>query len=273
MLNYLCYPTKRILIFKFSPMWFFDSVLEETPEKVLAKKKSEQDGSFLIIDDSVSVATLPDTAVQLFDTVMTEAEPTAEISFFSEPVVTPEVVSTEVSFAPESPLSPLDTLEEEGASHVDESSAEISFFSEPIIVPETETQTESVVATDNIFTLADETSAEVLDVTPETSGAVNNISFDVVMEEISKPEIVETIVLLDKSDIYTPLKKAIAEYDTILALHAKIAEAKDVEITDFNNQVALAKAGAKKALEERKALETEMDKVKQMRELFTAQLK
>lgn len=81
------------------------------------------------------------------------------------------------------------------------------------------------------------------------------------------------VAVPEKDDIYAPLRKAIAEYDTILASHIQIAEAKDVEITEYNARAAEAKASAKKALEERKALETEMDRVKQIKELFTAQLK
>lgn len=92
-------------------------------------------------------------------------------------------------------------------------------------------------------------------------------------EAIQEEPITSIIPLPEKNDIYAPLKKAIAEYDIILTTHAQIAEAKDSEITEYNNQVAVAKAAAKKALEERKALEIEMDRVKQMKELFSAQLK
>lgn len=95
--------------------------------------------------------------------------------------------------------------------------------------------------------------------------------FDSVMQTEPEPIIIAAPVL-EKNDIYAPLRTAIAEYDAILTTHAQIAATKDQEIADYNNQVAVAKAAAKKALDERKALESEMDRVKQMKELFALQL-
>jgi len=231
-------------------------------------KKDEQDGSFLIIDDSVSANQLPDTAVQLFDaapevvTSVQEINSIPEVSFFSEPAAA--VMNT---------------------TEANETTSEVTFFTEPIedvhgdiVVVATE---EADVEGSKVVSFAEESVAEV----PEES------AMGMVADEISEPlqkdmnilEAVavaptETVVemttnsVLEKNDIYAPVRKAIAEYDEILVSHVKIAEAKDAEIAEYNNRVAEAKAAAKKALEERKALETEMMRVKQMKELFSAQL-
>ncbi len=237
-------------------MWFFDTVLEDTSKttavaSAAAIKKDEQDGSFLIVDDSGKVEDIPDTAVQLFDSSKQEATPEAEISFFSEPVV----------------------------STTTESSPEISFFSEPVgtevepivslVEKAAETESSVILMEDAPVEATEEIIAPVVEDTPVE--AVQEVQFFAPAEIVAEP--VTTVVVPEKNDIYAPLKKAIAEYDAILAAHMQIAASKDAEITDYNNQVAAAKAAAKKALEERKALETEMDRVKQMKELFSAQLK
>ncbi|MDP2104033.1 MAG: hypothetical protein Q8K26_03870, partial [Candidatus Gracilibacteria bacterium] len=94
-------------------MGFFDTVLEENTSTApgtsttKSQKNDEQDGAFLIVDDSLSASDIPDTAVKLFDEE-SAAEPTVsaetptnnvEISFFSEtPASTDEVTEvTEVT--------------------------------------------------------------------------------------------------------------------------------------------------------------------------------
>ncbi|MDD5377283.1 MAG: hypothetical protein PHH16_04160 [Candidatus Gracilibacteria bacterium] len=253
-------------------MGFFDSVLEEAPKAGVAGsptvKKDEQDGSFLIVDDSINASTLPDTAVQLFDVAPTETADTqetvsSEISFFSEPTV----------------VSPTETEETKASS-----SPEIAFFDGPVM--ETVAPAEPNSGTDDIVSFMEEpaatatsreTSPELAEVQEPIQENVkeeeNSLFGTVSVEAIQEEPVVSIAPLPEKNDIYAPLKKAIAEYDTILMAHTRIAEAKDSEIAEYNNQVAVAKAAAKKALEERKALETEMDRVKQMKELFSAQLK
>lgn len=239
MLDCTCYPKKRILSLNFLNMWFFDSVLEETPNTVnpsLAQtKKSEQDGSFLIINDSVNTDAIPDTAVQLFDAAPeVTSSPESEVSFFSEPVVAPVEDSVVTTESVEEPVS-----------------AEIEFFTESTVAPTAPVEAETVSETDNLISFMDESS------TPTPS-----IETTTLVEDIQS-----------KDDINGPLQNAIKEYNGMLDRHMKIATAKDQEIADFNEQVAIAKAGAKKALEERKSLETEMDRIRQMKELFSAQLK
>jgi len=190
-------------------------------------ENSEQDSSFLIIDESVNAESIPDTAVQLFDAPSEENTAiVSEMSFSTEPEV-PEVVVSEISF---------------------DSSREMGVSPEPVVSTEASTEPEMAEPIVNIETL--------------TFGEA----------EIPAEEVIAASVP-EKNDIYAPVKNAIAEYDAILESHTKIAEAKDAEISDYNDQVATAKAAAKKALEERKNLETEMDKVRQMKELFSAQLK
>ncbi len=198
-------------------------------------KKSEQDGSFLLINEDVNTDTIPDTAVQLFDAVPeVTSSPESEISFFSEPTVSSVedvVVATEPT---EEPVS-----------------AQIEFFTESTVTTPVPVEAEEVSETDNLISFMDESSAPVSEAQSSTP--------------------VEATV--SKDDINGPLQNAIKEYNGMLERHMKVAGAKDQEIADFNDQVATAKAGAKKALEERKSLETEMDRIRQMKELFSAQLK
>lgn len=200
-------------------------------------KKSEQDGSFLIINETVNTDSIPDTAVQLFDAVPEViSSPESEVSFFSEPIMEPVEDAVTVT----EPVS-------------ETASAEIEFFTEPTVAtPEpVETPTETVSQTDDLISFMDESSTPV--------------------SEAESTSSVEATV--SKDDINGPLQNAIKEYNGMLERHMKVAGAKDREIADFNDQVAIAKAGAKKALEERKSLETEMDRIRQMKELFSAQLK
>ena len=77
---------------------------------------------------------------------------------------------------------------------------------------------------------------------------------------------------IKKNDLYAPLEEAIKKYDVYLEDYAKLAKLKDLDIADYNNQIAEAKAGAKKALDERKTLETEITKIQQMKKIFSEQL-
>lgn len=247
-------------------MWFFDSVLEEAPKTGIvgspAAKNDEQDGSFLIIDNNVSADSLPDTAVQLFDTTP-EAVSVSEISFFSEPAM---------------PIAESSGIVGEVA---ESSSSEIAFFDGPVATAEASSEMES--ASDSAISFMEEPILEssgentvtTLVEEPEAGSAQNSIEEEKAQFfGITSTETVqEPVSAQEKNDIYAPLRKAIAEYDAILVGHTRIAESKDAEIADYNNQVAVAKAAAKKALEERKSLDAEMDRVKQMKELFSAQLK
>lgn len=221
-------------------------------------KKDDQDGSFLIIDESVKAEALPDTAVQLFD-----AAPANEISFFSEPAAS----GTESMVTADAEVS---------------TPSEIAFFDGPAIASDEAVISEPVAETESAVLFIEEpavaeVSAPLLleeAAVPAQEEKMELSALLTSMETEKEPEIIaETAIVPEKNDIYAPLRKALAEYDSILAAHTQIAEAKDAEIADYNNQVAIAKAAAKKALEERKALETEMDRVRQMKDLFSAQLK
>jgi hypothetical protein len=215
----------------------------------------------------MNAESIPDTAVQLFDAAPAEAADTQEtastgISFFSEPTATSSVEAeeTKISSSPEiaffdGPVMEASVTAETGTG----TDGLVSFMEEPTPMVSEETSTASAEAPESIQE----------NVKKEETSLFGMVSAEAVQEE----PIASITPLPEKNDIYAPLKKAIAEYDTILATHAQIAEAKDTEIAEYNNQVAVAKAAAKKALEERKALETEMDRVRQMKELFSAQLK
>lgn len=225
-------------------------------------KKDDQDGSFLIIDDSVNTVVLPDTAVELFHTP--EVASVSEISFFSEPLqvaTIEEDSSTGIAFFEPSTTTLLASDSEEKTE-----SESVAFFMET----PSEVQVISDSAIESVKNVQEETSVSLFD--------------NVLAESPKEPEIIAIVATPEKNDIYAPIRKAISEYDTILLAHAQIAEAKDVEIVDYNAQIAEAKRiakqtidkaqeSAKKALSERKALEVEIDRVKQMKELFSAQLK
>lgn len=69
------------------------------------------------------------------------------------------------------------------------------------------------------------------------------------------------------------MKRAIIEYDAILIARTQISDAIDNKITEHNARIAEEKAAAKKALEERKAIETGTEQIKQMRDTLVAQIK
>lgn len=211
--------------------------------------------------------------MQIFDqsseTVsLEESDAVSKISFFSEPAVS----ATEN-------LSVSDVSEETGGS----SSSEIAFFDGPIATATTNPVSETKEETDLVSfeqpAAAEASDMEVIvDMTEESAQSVPENAmeesthfFNTAPTEMVDEESAMTTVP-EKNDIYAPIIKAIAEYDSILAGHARIADAKDAEIAEHNARVAELKAAAKKALEERKAIETEISKVKQMKELFSAQL-
>ncbi len=224
-------------------MWFFDSVLEEAPKTNVtaasfeaAKKKNDQDGSFLLIENTPTAADIPDTVEQIFDPLPEISNAPAEISFFSDATPTSEISDT------------TDIQTEQS------SSSELAFFDGPNIVVEPLNIVEEVEE-EAIITEAVEIPEEI-------------ISAPVVI-----PNAIKNSVVPEKNDIYAPVRRAITEYDDILLKHTQIAATIDAQIAEYNEQVATAKALAKKTLDERKALETEMDRVRQMKELFTAQIK
>lgn len=162
-------------------------------------------------------------------------EISSEISFFSDPEPTNEVITSVVSEE-----SNMDTT--------------LSFVAESDIVLDAEEVLESTQASEV---------TQIIEEAKEEVAPVVDFSFT--------PEL--AISTHEKSDIYAPVREAIAQYDAILLAHTKIAESKDKEISDWNARVVEAKAAAKKALEERKAIETEMSQVRDMRSIFAAQLK
>jgi len=256
-------------------MGFFDNVLDEQATSTDASSssvtKDEQDGSFLIIDDNMNANSLPDTAVQLFDTTTeTEVTPVVETSISSDSTAS-VIEDSEV-------LSEKENIP----------SSEISFFDSPVV--DVEMTTPAVSIEEDVIELPKEVVATAI--VEEISEPVQEaVMFDIAPSvEIEK----EQIVSLEKNDIYAPLRKAINEYDTILASHAQIADIKDKEITEYEAQIIQAKEiekqtieAAKKlakeaidkakisskiALEEREALTAEMDRVNKMKDIFSAQL-
>lgn len=210
-------------------MWFFDSVLEEntsTPTGITSgtsEKNDEQDGSFLIVDDSLSASDIPDTAVKLFD-----EEPVAE----STASVETPTNNVEISFFSEVPAQATEPVNEIGES------------------------TEDVVAT--------EPEAIIENTQVETS----EVS-EVITEDYSHGG---ASASTETYDIFAPVHKAIAEYSEYIADRMKLADIKSREIDEQNVRIAEAKAAAKAALDERKKIEAEIDRAKQMQAVFTAQL-
>lgn len=205
-------------------MWFFDSVLEENTSTVAgatpvtSQKTDEQDGSFLVIDDSVTTADIPDTAVKLFDEETVAEDSTVEVTSVSN--------------------------------------KEISFFSEtPAPVNEVPETTEDVVITEPEV-IAEDVQEEVSEVS----------------EVITEDSTQSTSSSAETYDILAPVRKAIAEYDHYIADRTKIADIKSREIDEQNVRIAEAKAAAKAALDERKKIEAEIDRARQMQGVFTAQL-
>ncbi|MDD5197662.1 MAG: hypothetical protein PHN60_02260 [Candidatus Gracilibacteria bacterium] len=250
-------------------MGFFDSVLEETSTTSTVSspvtKKTGQDGSFLIIDDSVTVNSIPDTAVQLFDVtpeIVSEVQETnsvSEISFFSEPVI--------------SAVESFDVIPEP----VQSSSPEIAFFDEPVVdtieitpVPETKTETNTLAS------FIEESPAEIFIETPVIS----------VTEEVIESVQQNDVSTLKKLDFNSYLTEKKAELEQFIANNMQIAEIKDTEIVSYNAQIAeakemekraidtakkiakqaidTAKESAKQALDARKNIETENDRIKEI---------
>lgn len=217
---------------------------------VAQKKKDEQDGSFLIIDESIKASDIPDTAIKLFDVpenneLITEEEPKAnEISFFSDMEESASV--SEVATSDTQSMEATDT---------------VSFLEETSISAEPE---DAVVMTSEV---TEEVAPMVL--MEEAPTETETVIMDTPVAVVVKEEIIETEV----ADIYAPVHKAIAEYDGLIARLTKKAESKDQEISDRNARIAEEKAAAKKALDERKSIESEMDRINEMRIVFTSQLK
>ncbi|EKD30403.1 MAG: hypothetical protein ACD_78C00066G0002 [uncultured bacterium (gcode 4)] len=249
-------------------MWFFDNVLEEAPVTDLVSspvtKNADQDGSFLIIDDSVTVNNIPDTAVQLFDVTPAEVSSSEvgfvpETSFFSEPVSS-VVENSETTPEPEISSSP-----------------EIAFFDESVadnieatIVLEEKTET------NNLVSFMEEPIVEASKETPEVS----------VMEEVIESVQQKNTSTLKKIDFSSYLTEKKAELEQFIANNMQIAEVKDTEIVTYNTQIAeakemekqaietakkiakraidAAKESAKQALEERKNIELENDRIKEI---------
>lgn len=284
-------------------MWFFDSVLEEKPQTIPSDssvtissssgtsgssssgtKKDDQDGSFLIVDNSITVDSIPDTAVQLFDepvvvTPVQEVNNLSEISFFSEPVISKAI----------------EPVDEELVIVENSSPAEIAFFDEPVIVntevtPIPEITTESA----QLITFMNEPSlvispeitnvATVGEITPlvQEEAKVSDIIMPVVVEVI-KEEIIQSTYVPEKNDIYAPMKRAIAEYEKFLAALMEDAKKEDAEIEAANARIAeakeiakkaidLAKELAKQALEKRKILDGEMKRIKEMSDTLALQI-
>ena len=229
---------------------------------VMQKKKDEQDGSFLIIDDSMNAKSLPDTAVQLFDTTPVISSPVAEISFFSSTIETAQETPIEI------------VVENTTTSS---SSSDISFFSEPTSVNELISwDIDDTASSEQTLVDMDEGGkTEAIDITEPL--VVTDMTESIQVWNIFSESVeVDSFIIpkaLHKNDIYDPVRKAIAEYDSILEEHAKISEAIDNRIADRNARIAEEKAAAKKDLDERKTIDTEINKIQQMKDLFSAQLK
>lgn len=195
------------------------------------KPANDEDGSFLIIDDSVTAASIPDTAVQLFE---------------------------------ETPTAPTETIQESGDSLSDFlSAAKVMEVTEEDEVAQ-EDEAEVIEATTVIETIAEE-----LPAIPEVE-ATPILSFvEVTSSSTGDDMSTSGATAQDPDDI---LKKAIQDLEILRLGHAKLAEAQDSEIELQNARVAEAKNLAKKALEERKKIETEIARVDQMKALFTSQL-
>jgi hypothetical protein len=235
-------------------------------------EKDDQDGSFLIIDNSTTVDAIPDTAVQLFDKPKTISS--SEISFFSEPLAS----------------NPVNLVEESSKTMEDVSSTKIAFFDEPIVITESSIAPESSLVPEiktespDLITFSEEvlvrSSQEIIapivveqifePVQEEVK--VANIITPVVVE-VTKEEIIQGAYVPEENDIYAPMKRAIAEYDTLLIARTQISDAIDNKIAENNARIAEEKAAAKKNLEERKVLETGTNQIKQMRDTLFAQIK
>lgn len=232
-------------------------------------KKDEQDGSFLIIDDSVSANQLPDTAVQLFDaapkTVSNEVETASVpgVSFFSEP-----------------------TTSAMEAAGITETASEITFFTEPAEDVHIE-MTPAIIEEE-----ADIEESKVVSFTEESAAEVSE-------ENVIVPMVAEIMEFAPSKDILVPNKidfnayiaERKAELEKFISNNMQLANIKDEEIIAYNAQIAeakeiekqaieaakkiakqaidTAKESAKNALEERKNIELENDRIKEMAKLLS----
>lgn len=187
-----------------------------------------------------------------------------ETSFFSEPVSS-VVEDSETASGPEVSSSP-----------------EIAFFDESVadtieatIVLEEKTETDNL-ASFMEEPLAETSSIEVSKETPEVS----------VMEEVIESIQQKDTSTLKKIDFNSYLTEKKAELEQFIANNMQIAEVKDTEIVTYNTQIAeakemekqaietakriakqaidAAKESAKQALEERKNIELENDRIKEI---------
>lgn len=196
--------------------------------------KKDDDGSFLIIDNSIKAESLPDTAVQLFEATpvesIQEVAPVSEISFFSE---------------------------EKGTSEVENSvvfeDSEVESTSENIEITPLESATKEPLVS-------------VQEVNIETLPEITSVAM---VEEVAQVSEIRS----EASDIYAPIRTALTEYENMLSGLMKDAQVGDQEVIDCNARVAEAKAEAKKALERRKSLDAGINQVKQMKESLALQLK
>lgn len=187
-----------------------------------------------------------------------------ETSFFSEPVSS-VVEDSETASEPEVSSSP-----------------EIAFFDEPVVdTIEATIVLEEKTETDNLTSfmeepLAETSSIEVSKETPEVS----------VMEEVIESIQQKDTSTLKKIDFNSYLTEKKAELEQFIANNMQIAEVKDTEIVTYNTQIAeakemekqaietakritkqaidAAKESAKQALEERKNIELENDRIKEI---------
>lgn len=104
---------------------------------------------------------------------------------------------------------------------------------------------------------------------------------EVITEDYSQGD--ASVASTETYDIFAPVRKAIAEYSEYIADRTKLAGIKDQEIVECNARIAketaernariaAEKATAKATLDERKKIEAEIDRAKQMQAVFTAQL-
>lgn|GEM_PF-6413105 len=167
-------------------------------------------------------------------------------------MTTADIPDTAVKLFDEEPIAEAPVPEMVSASD-----KEISFFSEtPTPVDEVgEVNEDTVVAEPEI--IQEDTQVDM----PEVS--------EVVTEDYSHGD---TSSSTESYDIFAPVRKAIAEYDGYIAERTKLADIKSQEIEEQNARIAEAKAAAKTALDERKKIEAEIDRARQMQGVFTAQL-
>lgn len=231
-------------------------------------KKDEQDGSFLIIDNSIKASSLPDTAVQLFDVTpevvnIQEVTSVPEISFFSEPISS-IVESSEIVSEPVI------------------SSSGIAFFDEIVVEAPITSILEIKTEANNIASFIEESHEEIFQETPIVSVT------EEVIESIQKND---TSTSIKKIDFNAYLTEKKAELNQFITNNMQVAESNDAEIVSYNAQIAeakevekkaidtakkiakqtidAAKEAAKNTLEERIKIEEENNRIKKMIELLS----